>query len=380
MITLIPKKDKNKVFLNNWRLISLINTDYKIASKAIAARIMKVLPSLIDGDQTSYIKGRFIGQNVRLIADIIECTDTLDIEGIALFLDFKKAFDSLEWNFILKALETFGFGASLVQWVKTFHNNIQSCVINNGYAMPFFELRGVRQRCPLSGILFAIAVEILANSIRDDQSIMGINIKGKEYKLSQYADDTSCFMRDIDSVVKLLEKLEAFKSFKSCLGLELNRSKTEAMWLGKNNPQPTDLFGINWPPKCVCLGICFSRDSEISTNDNFEKRLLALEKCLNIWSSRDLTLNRKINIVKNLALSKIGFIASVLSAPSGFVDQVSKLLSSFLWSHKPPKIKHSTMIGKIKDGVLNIPDFKIINKSLKAGWVKRFLNPVFLCF
>ena len=70
--------------------------------------------------------------------------------------------------------------------------------------MPFFELqRGVRQGCPLSGILFVIAVGILANSIRDDQSIMGINIKRKEYKLSQYADDTSCFVRDIDSVVKL---------------------------------------------------------------------------------------------------------------------------------------------------------------------------------
>ena len=80
---------------------------------------------------------------------------------------------------------------------------------------------------------------------------MGINIKGKEYKLSQYADDTSCFVRDIDSVVKPFEKLEAFKS---CSGLELNRSKTKAMWLGKNNPQPTNLFGINWPLKCVLSG------------------------------------------------------------------------------------------------------------------------------
>ena len=78
---------------------------------------------------------------------------------------------------------------------------------------------------------------------------MGINITGKEYKLSQYADDT-CFVQDIDSVVKLFEKLEALKS---CSGLELNRSKTEAMWLGKNNPQSTNHFGINWPLKCVCV-------------------------------------------------------------------------------------------------------------------------------
>ena len=66
IITLIPKKDKNKFFLDNWRPISLLNTDYKIATKAIAARIAKVLPSLIHGDQTGYIKGRFIGTKCTL--------------------------------------------------------------------------------------------------------------------------------------------------------------------------------------------------------------------------------------------------------------------------------------------------------------------------
>ena len=94
-----------------------------------------------------------------------------------------------------------------------------------------------------------------------------------------------------------------------------------------------------------------------------------------VWSSRDLTLYGKVNIVNNLALSKIVFNASVLSVRSRFVSQVSKLISSFVWNHKLPKIKHSTMIGKIKDSGLNMPDFKIVNKSLKAGWVKWFLNP-----
>ena len=84
-----------------------------------------------------------------------------------MFLDFKKAFDSLEWNFIIKALETFGFGAPLIQWVKTFYKNIQSCVINNGYATPVFKLqRGVRQGCPLSSIFFVIAVEALDRGVR----------------------------------------------------------------------------------------------------------------------------------------------------------------------------------------------------------------------
>ena len=74
------------------------------------ARITKVLPSFIHEDQTGYIKGRLIGQNIRLIADIAECTKTADNSGIALFLNFKKAFDSLERNFLEKALEMFNFG------------------------------------------------------------------------------------------------------------------------------------------------------------------------------------------------------------------------------------------------------------------------------
>ena len=150
----------------------------------------------------------------------------------------------------------------------------------------FFELeRGVRQGCPLQfGVLFVIAVEMLANLIRNDKLITGINFKGKEYKLSQYADDISYLVRDEKSVEKLFEKLEAFRG---CCGLELNRSKTEALWLGKTRPQSTNLFNINWPTKCVCLGVSFSCDSDASTKDNFEKKFVALEKCLNVWSSRD---------------------------------------------------------------------------------------------
>ena len=158
--------------------------------------------------------------------------------------------------------------------------------------------------------------------------------------------------------------------FKRCSGPELNKSKTEAMWLEKNRPQSASPFDINWPHKCMCLGACFSHDSETSTKDNFEKKLLSLEKCLNIWSSGDLTLYGKINIIKSLALSKIFFVTSVLSIPNGFADQANKLISNFVWRPKPPKIKRSTMIGEIKHEGL-----KIIKKSLKSSWVKRFLAP-----
>ena len=90
IITLIAKKNKDKMLLDNWRPISLFNTDYKIATRAIASRMFKILPGIIHSDQTSYNKKRFIGQNIRLISDVIERCEDTKTPGIALFLDFKK--------------------------------------------------------------------------------------------------------------------------------------------------------------------------------------------------------------------------------------------------------------------------------------------------
>jgi len=110
VITLIPKEDSDLSTLANWRPITLLNLDYKIASKAIAKRIEKVLALLINPDQTGFIKGRYIGQNVRLINDILERTRLQNIPGILLQIDFRKAFDTIEWEFIQKTIALFNFG------------------------------------------------------------------------------------------------------------------------------------------------------------------------------------------------------------------------------------------------------------------------------
>ena len=83
------------MYLKNWRPISLLNVDYKIASKALALRLKKVLSAVINNTQTGYVEGRFIGENIRLRSDILNFTVDQDIEGIALFIDFEKAFGSV---------------------------------------------------------------------------------------------------------------------------------------------------------------------------------------------------------------------------------------------------------------------------------------------
>ena len=132
IITLIDKKNRDRMYLENWRTISLLNVDSKLASKVIANRMKKVIPGIIHHNQCGFIKGRFIGEVARSILDIIDHTESLNLPGVILFIDFEKAFDSIEWPFLYKVLETFNFGPSFISWVGTFYNNAMSCVINNG--------------------------------------------------------------------------------------------------------------------------------------------------------------------------------------------------------------------------------------------------------
>ena len=204
---LFQKKNKNLLHLKNWRPISLLNVDYNIASEALALRLKKVLSAIINNTQTGYVEGRFIGEN---ISDILNFTADQVIEGIALFIDFEKAFDSLEWEYLFKALDTFQFGPDFKTWVTTLYTDLSSCIINNGFASESFALKkGVRQSCPLSGLLLILAAELLSCSISANDHMKGIRV----------ALET----------VRVIGPL-----FKDCSGLTLNQSKCETMWLGKN--------------------------------------------------------------------------------------------------------------------------------------------------
>ena len=138
-IAVVEKKGRDKRLLKNWRPISLINIDAKIASEALALRIIKVLGSSISSDQTAYVKARYIGESVRLLNHILEHTDNNNIEAILFSADFEKAFDSVDHTFLFATLTEFGFGPDFIQWVKTFLKDGESCVMNNGHSSGYFH-------------------------------------------------------------------------------------------------------------------------------------------------------------------------------------------------------------------------------------------------
>ena len=121
----------------------------------------------------------------------------------------------MELSNIKKCLEATNFDPHLRQWVNVFYHNIYSCFVNNGHASESFLLeRGVRQGCPLSGMLFVIAIEVLAQKIRRSKMIKGIEFEyngSQEIKLSQYADDTTALLSDSESVMQLFELLGLLK-------------------------------------------------------------------------------------------------------------------------------------------------------------------------
>ena len=196
------------------RPITLLNVNFKIATKCLAKRLDKVLPDLIHQTQTAFVKNRYIGDVIRLIEEIMDYTKELNIPGILITVDIQKAFDCLEWSYLVKALKAFNFGPFFIQWVESLYKNTQSCVMNKGRSAGYFDLcRGVRQGDCLSPLLFVLALEIFLITLRSDQNIKGIKINETEIKNSSFADDLTCFLADVCSaknLFKLLDNLELF--------------------------------------------------------------------------------------------------------------------------------------------------------------------------
>jgi hypothetical protein len=322
ILSLIPKKGRDVRKLKNWRPLTLLNSDYKIYTKALATRLQKVLPNIIAQEQAGCMKGRSTFNNIRSTIDIINYTNENRENGILAYIDFEKAFDTIKWKFMENVLKKLNFGPKFQKYVNIMYQNIQACIINNGYASKFFETsRGIRQGCPISANLFILVVEVLAHKIRNNNNIKGIRINGIEFKLSQYADDTCLYLNNEKS---LKYAIQVFQKFTTCSGLKVNKEKSEAIWIGASSNYRHKPLGLKWTKGATYLGIYISNDIQKATETNFQNKMQNIEDLLKMWTLRKLTLRGKVQIVNTLVISQLLYVGTVMVMPKGYLEKIKK--------------------------------------------------------
>ena len=376
VITCLPKKDKARELIKNWRPLSMLSVIYKIVSSSLANRLKRHLNYLIDSSQNGFISGRYIGESTRLVYDIMDFTEKANITGQLMVIDFQKAFDSISWNFIYNTLSFLGFGESYIKWIKLLNNEVTARVIQSGYASNSIQIgRGCRQGDPISPYLYIIGGQILTVLILHNPDIKGIFIKGTEFKVTQYADDMTLFLDGSQS--SILAALNSLEIFGTMSGLKMNKDKTKIIWIGRKRYSREKLLntGLQWGlQEFEILGLKFSVHLDNIVSLNFNPKILEIKRMINNWEKRQLTPLGKITVIKTLLLSKINHLLISLPNPKPqTVKQIEELFSGFLWSDKPSKIsKNIIMLSKVIGG-LNMFNFTIFLKALKTTWFRRLI-------
>ena len=305
-------------------------------------------------------------------------TKKWDIPGMILLIDFEKAFDTVSWKFIDKVLGIFNFGDSFKKWIHTFYKDSQSCVIQNGHMSSYFNLgRGCRQGDPLSPYVFLLCAEILGILIRNNKILKGIEVFETEFRLSQYADDTSFFLDGTEK--SLREALKVLNLFYKMSGLKINVEKTKVVWIGAMAGSQIQLckeHKLVWEHgNFTVLGVEFNTDLQKMIEINFTTKMEGIKSLLHTWSKRNLTLFGKVTILKTLIIPKLNHLFSALPNPDNkFLNDVEKTFFKFIWNKSNDKIKRNIVIQSYENGGLNMTNISTFINSLKVSWMKRLIN------
>ena len=159
-------------------------------------------------------------------------TEQRDIDGLLMFIDFEKAFDSISWKFLYEVLNGLGFGPDFIKWIKLFNSNINAAVLQSGFLSEFINIeRGCKQGDSVAPYLFIICAQILFVLIHNNSNIKGVKVGSEEYKITQFADDTTIILDGSER--SLLSALNTIEIFRTISGLKMNTSKTKLIWIGR---------------------------------------------------------------------------------------------------------------------------------------------------
>uniref|UniRef100_A0A673FPW0 Reverse transcriptase domain-containing protein n=1 Tax=Sinocyclocheilus rhinocerous TaxID=307959 RepID=A0A673FPW0_9TELE len=360
-ISLILKKNKDPLECSSYRPVSLLNVDFKLLSKLLSMRLESMLPSVISPDQTGFIKSRHSFFNIRRLCNVVYNSSSPSTPEAVISLDAEKAFDRVEWGYLFYTLKKFGFGENFISWVKLLYSAPQASVRTNNTRSEYFNLhRSTRQGCPLSPLLFAIAIEPLSTALKVNPLIKGITRIGTEQKVSLYLLLFLLYISDFTESVPAV--LNTLHSFSSISGYKLNLTKSEFFPLNsaaKKHPLHTLPFKIA-QGRFKYLGVWITNRFQDLFKFNFDNQVQQVQKDFERWSVLPLSLAGRIKMNKMNILPKFSYLFQCIPIflPQSFFRRLDGLISEFIWNKKTARICKALLQRPKSLGGMALPNFQ----------------------
>ncbi|CAK8680067.1 unnamed protein product [Clavelina lepadiformis] len=372
IITLIHKKGDD-ADLKNYRPITLLNVEYKIYTKILTNRLKEIMPNLI-GDSQFATVGKTISEGTTLLRDLFEQSSKRGLEAFLVSLDFEKAFDSIEKDWLKKTLCAINLSTKIRHIIENLYEDSTAEIMINGHRSAEITLdRGVRQGDPLSFFLFLIATEPLTEKLSKTQDIKGIQLSGRrEIKNVSYADDVTLTLKNIASVEKALDLVEKFKP---ASGLKLNIKKTQGLII--NGDPPTLLLpDIKWNK--TTLNLLGTTIGIINLNHLWQETQKQVENKIEEIKKTYATLDAKEILIKSKLLAITNNAAQTYPPPVNRMRSINEKVKNYAVG-KFPHVNIDTLQLPKLEGGLNLPNFEIYAdltylKSIRKYCLARVLN------
>jgi hypothetical protein len=327
-LRLLPKVGKDISKLSNWRPITLSNCDHKLITKCYANRLTNVMAKYLHPSQTAYLPGKQIQDNLRLINIVNTHAD----DSIIVSLDARKAFDSVNHDYIRRVLTEFGM-ESFVPIFDLLYKDQQVDISINGDMVKGYKIKnGVKQGDSLSCILFIMCIDPLIRNIENNRDITRIELQGISLpKIVAYADDITCLINDKRSLKNIFFEYERLSRASNLI---LNADKTEilvrqsSMYRVKYLNETHRIRGLS---EAKINGIIFNRDRVIMERKKFDSLKAKMSTALTTWEARGLSLLGKILIYITFGLSQITYVLTIIDLDESQYKHLDKMFVNFLW-------------------------------------------------
>uniref|UniRef100_A0A8C5Q7B2 Reverse transcriptase domain-containing protein n=1 Tax=Leptobrachium leishanense TaxID=445787 RepID=A0A8C5Q7B2_9ANUR len=378
-IALIPKPDKDHTQVTNYRPISLLNADVKLMAKMMATRLNPLINNLVHPDQTGFIPSREARDNTQRAIALVHMAHNTKTPTLFLSIDAEKAFDRVDWSFLMETMSMLGFGPRWRMWIRSLYSNPKASLrVNGTYSQDFHIHNGTRQGCPLSPLLFVLTLEPLLQRIRDHPQITGFPLAFHHYKVAAYADDILLTLTNpVKSLRHLMGELDTYGRLSN---FQINRAKCEVMGVGVRGGVREEVsrrFPFKWRADSLrYLGVVLPKDLTTLYKANYEPLLRKVEQDLKRWRIPNVSWLGRINIVKMNILPRFLYIfqSVPIGVPPTFHRQLKSAFLKYIWNDIHPRIPYAVMTRHRNRGGLGLPDLELYHTAalfLKlADWSK----------